>query len=172
MLGAESNESAPPALNHGISLRVTRVNFCVCGTWEWPFLIPGAPQGWGHLPQAQGYEFLCKAAPWGLRSPSNHPPQTLCKQWECVVLGTLALATAQCIPQAPLNKLWQHNPKTYSPTYGIQPSNKCDSLPLQAPPKPTFCSSESLSVVVSTARSRMAPIFQPFCLKLVGFFPI
>lgn len=168
MLGAESNESVPPALNHGISLWVTGVNFCVCGTWEWPFLIPGAPWGWGHLPQAQGYECLCKAAPWGPRSPSK-PSKTLCKQRNVWLLGTQALAAAQCIPQAPLNKLWQHNPKTYSPAYGIQPSSKCLSLPLQAPPKPTFCFSKSLSVVVSTARSRMCPIFQPFCLKLVGF---
>lgn len=133
---------------------------------------PWGTTGLGAPPSSTRVRVLVQSSTLGAEESKQPPPQTLCKQWECVVLGTLALAAAQCIPQAPLNKLWQHNPKTYSPTYGIQPSNKCDSLPLQAPPKPTFCSSESLSVVVSTARSRMAQIFQPFCLKLVGFFPI
>lgn len=148
------------------------MNICVCGTWEWPFFIPGALWGCRHSPPAQGYKCLCKAAPWGPRSPSNPPQDIVQAVGMCGFWAHWLWQQRSASHRLLWSKLWQHNPKPYTPAYGIQLSSKCHSLPLQAPPKPTFCSSECLSMVVLSARSRMAPIFQPFCLKLLGFFPI
>lgn len=166
MLGAESNESAPPALNHGISLLGDRSELlCV---WYLGVAIPypWGTTGLGTPPSSTRVPELVQSSTLGAEGPKQPSPKTLCKQWECVASGHTGSGSST--PQAPLSKLWQHNPKTYTPAYGIQSSSKCQSLP----PRPTFCSSESLNVVVSSARRRMAPIFQHFCLKLVGFSPV
>lgn len=107
---AKNSESAPPALNHEISLQVTRVMFCVRGARERP--VPH-PRRLLWAPPRKG---LCKAAS---REPKPRQANTLptcCASrgngWllgtpTLWLLSTPAFAAAQCITQANLSPLEQ-----------------------------------------------------------------